>query len=250
MNIIVCIKQVPDIEQNIRISGKTIDEGSDFALNTLDEHAALEAVNIKRKLGGKITVLTFGPERTKQALLKCLMRGADKAIHIKTDAVPNFDSTAISVILAEKIKMLPFDIILFGSKAVDTNSGDCGIQVAKILGIPYIPEIIKLEIDQEKAVAVRQADGGEETIECSLPAVFTCQRGINELGIIPLPQILQAKGKPLMTENCSQNIGSTSDIVSLEFLPERKGGLKIEGNSKEQVGQLIEIFKKRGILEG
>lgn len=250
MHFIICVKQVPDIERNIKIAGKNIDENSDFVLNPLDEHAVQEAVNIKGKIGGKIIVLVFGPERAKQVLLRCLARGADEAIHIKIDAVFNFDSTAVSVILAEKIKTLPFDIIFFGSKSADTNSGDCGIQVAKILGIPCVPEIIKLEIEQGKSVAVRQTDGGEETVECSLPAVFTCQKGINELGILPLPKILQAKKKPLTTENFSQNISLTSEIISLEFLPERKGGLKLDGNPKEQVEQLIGIFKKRGILEG
>ena len=250
MNIIICIKQVPDIEKDIKITGKTIDESSDFVLNPLDEHAVREGVNIKEKMGGKITALTLGPERAKQALLRCLARGADEAIHLKINKDCNFDSTAVSVVLAEKIKTLPFDVILFGSKSVDTNSGDCGIQVAKILGIPCIPEIIKLEIGQGKVVAVRQVDGGEETVECSLPAVFTCQKGINELGIIPLPKIMQAGKKPFMVEDLAENISSTSEIVSLEFLPERKGGLIIKGSLEERVGQLIEILKKRGILEG
>lgn len=248
MNIIICIKQVPDIEKPMKITGKSIDENSDFALNTLDEHAVQEAVNIKEKTGGKIIALTLGPERAKQALLRCLARGADEAICLKANDDHNFDSTVVSVVLTEKIKTLPFDIILFGGKAADTNSGDCGVQVAKILGIPCVPDIIKLEIGQGKAVAVRQVDGGEETVECSLPAVFTCQKGINELGILPLPKIMQAKKKPLKVEDaCVKN--NFSEVVNLEFLPERNGGLIIKGNPEEQVRQLVEIFKRQGILE-
>ncbi|MEK7627461.1 MAG: electron transfer flavoprotein subunit beta/FixA family protein [Patescibacteria group bacterium] len=250
MNIIVCVKQAPDIEKSVKIAEKIIDEGSDFVLNPLDEHAVKEAVNIKEKMGGKITALTLGPERAKQALLRCLARGADEAIHIKTDTTYNFDSTVVSVVLAEKIKTLPFDIILFGSKSVDTNSGSCGVQIAKILDIPCVPEIIKLEIGQEKAVVIRQMDGGEETVECLLPAVFTCQKGINELGLLRLPEILQAKKKPLIIENLSQNISSTSEIISLEFLPERKSGLIIKGSPEEQVNELVIILKKQGIPGG
>ena len=249
MNIIVCIKQIPDIEKPFKITGKVIDDSSDFVLNPLDEHAIQEAVNIKGKIGGKITALTLGPERANLALLRCLARGADEAIHLKTDNNYNFDSTAASVILAERIKTLPFDLIFCGSKSIDTNSGDCGVQVAKILGIPCIPEIIKLGIDRGEAVAIRQIDNGEETVECFLPAMFTCQKGINEFGILRLPEIMQAKRKPLKVEDvCVKN--RFSEIIDLEFLPNKRGGLILKGSPEEQVNALIAILKKQGIPEG
>ena len=104
-----------------------------------------------------------------------------------------------------------------------------------------------MEIDNEKVVAVRQVDNGEEMVECSLQAVFTCQKGINELSILPLPKIMQAKRKPLKVEDVCVN-NRFSEIIDLEVLPNKRGGLILEGNPEEQVKRLVEIFKKQGIL--
>lgn len=257
MNLIVCIKQVPATEAQIRIdaSKKDIDRSNlTYVVNPYDEFGVEEALRIKEKFGkGKVTVITMGPAKAVEALRNCLAMGADEAIHLKDDTFEGADSYATALVLAAALSRVPYDIIFFGKQAVDDDNGAVGIQVAELLNIPHVAVVNKLEIDGKRAVANRQIEGGTEIVETSLPAVFTCQKGLNEPRYASLPGIMKAKNKPLkgMTladlslkaENVGR-AGSKLNLLGMALPPKRKGGRIIEGEPPQAVRELVRLLRE------
>ncbi|HLG29678.1 MAG TPA: electron transfer flavoprotein subunit beta/FixA family protein [Candidatus Brocadiales bacterium] len=279
MNIIVCIKQVPSTEAQIKIdsSGTDIDTSNlTYVVNPYDEFGVEEALRIKEKLppkaDGKVTIISMGPDRITEAIRSCLAMGADDAIHIKGDFSPNdviargeapkqsqfegIDSYTTALILSEAIKKVSYDIILCGKQAVDDDNGAVGIELAELLNIPHVAVINKLEIDAnaKKAAAHRQIEGGIEVVECALPAVFTCQKGLNEPRYATLPGIMKAKQKPCETINLETLVGAglkpapTLRLVKLELPPQRKAGKIIDGTQEEAVKELVRTLREAGII--
>ena len=238
MNSVVCISQVPDTEARIKIAAdkRRIDEaGIKFIVSPYDEFALEEAVKLKEKSGGDVTVITFGPERAAQGLRECLARGATKAIHIKGE-VADADSLGIAKVLAAAIKTIPHDLVFFGKQGVGTDNSLVGPMVAELLGYPQINVVTHMEVGDGKVTAHREIEGAEEIIEASLPAVVTAQKGLNEPRFASLKGIMAAKKIPIDSKSVSDLGLSDGDvlnqrvrIVSLEPPPEKTGGRKIDG---------------------
>ena len=238
MNSVVCISQVPDTEARIKIAAdkRHVDEtGIKFIVSPYDEFALEEAVKIKEKSGGDVTVITFGPERAAQALRECLARGATKAIHIKGDA-GDADSLGIAKVLAAAIKSIPHDIVLFGKQGVGTDNSLVGPMVAELLGYPQVNVVTHLEVGEGKLTAHREIEGAEEIIEASLPAVVTAQKGLNEPRFAGIKGIMAAKKIPIDAKSVTDLGLSDGDVfnqrvrvVSLEMPPEKTSGRKIDG---------------------
>ncbi len=204
MNIIVCIKQVPSTETAPRPCPDPpyIEaEGVTWVMNPFDEFAVEEAVRVKERLGkGEITVVSYGPERTKEAFMRALAMGADRALHILGETDVGVDSYITASVLFQVIKKCQTDLILCGKEAVDDQSGAVGIQLAELLNIPHGAGITKLNIDTlGKATVHKPIEGGVEVLECPLPALFTCHKGLNEPRYPSLPGIMGAKKKPYET---------------------------------------------------
>ena len=248
MNSVVCIAQVPDTETRIKIGpdGRHIDEtGVKFIVSPYDEFALEEAIRQKEKLGGDVTVLTFGPERASQALRECLARGATKALHVKGESA-DADSLGIAKVLAAAIKTVPHDVVYFGKQGVGTDNGLVGPMVAELLGYPQVNVVTHLEIGDGKLTAHREIEGAEEVIEASLPAVITAQKGLNEPRYAGLKGIMAAKKIPIDTKSVADLGLSDSDIfnqrvvfVSLQLPPEKSGGRKIDGSDPAAAAQEI-----------
>jgi len=200
VNIVVCIKQVPDTETKIRIGsdGKVIDTSDvNFILNPYDEYAVEEALQIKEKSGsGEITILSLGPERTTSAIRTALAMGADKAVHIKVEDA-YLDSYSVSVALSQVLKEMEFDLILMGKQAVDDDNSQIGPRVSALLDIPCVSVVANLEVGDGNLVADREVEGGIEVVEAKLPAIVTCQKGLNEPRYAALKGIMMAKKKPI-----------------------------------------------------
>lgn len=238
MNSVVCISQVPDTEARIKIAAdkRHVDEtGIKFIVSPYDEFALEEAVKIKEKSGGDVTVITFGPERAAQALRECLARGATKAIHIKGDA-GDADSLGIAKVLAAAIKSVPHDLVLLGKQGVGTDNSLVGPMLAELLGYPQVNVVTHLEVGDGKLTAHREIEGAEEIIEASLPAVVTAQKGLNEPRFAGIKGIMAAKKIPLDTKSIADLGLSDGDvlnqrvkIVSLDMPAEKTGGRKIDG---------------------
>lgn len=259
MNIAVCIKQVPASESKVKPSadGKDIDRtGLTYVVNPYDEFGVEEALRIKERLkAGQITVLTIGPEKAAEALRTCLAVGADQAVHLKDPALEGGDAYTAAAALTAALKRNPYDIVFFGRQAIDDDNGAVGIQVAELMGLPHVAGINKLEIDPQakKAVAHRQIEGAIEVVEVNLPAVFTCQKGLNEPRYASLPGIMKAKQKPLTVMTLADlgldpsQVGSNGAklvIEKIESPPVRSAGKIIEGEPAQAVTELIRVLRE------
>jgi electron transfer flavoprotein beta subunit len=238
LNSVVCVSHVPDTETRIKIAPdkQRIDEtGIKFIVSPYDEFALEEAIRVKEKKGGDVTVITFGPDRAGQALRECLARGATKAVHVKGE-VAGADSLGIAKVLAAAIKSVPHDLVFFGKQGVGTDNALVGPMVAELLGYPQVNVVTHLEAGDNKVTAHREIEGAEEVIEASMPAVITAQKGLNEPRYASLKGIMAAKKIPIDTKSVADLGLSETDVykqrvvfVSLELPPEKSGGRKIDG---------------------
>ena len=198
MNIAVCVKRIPKTaEADIFIEKDGTDIKKDhlvFTLNDWDGYAVREAVLLKEKHGGEVTVITIGPEESKEVLTRCLAMGADRAMRIEEPEAP--DGHLIAKILSEAIKGQSFDLILTGVQAEDDNCGQVGVSLAQMLGLPHAAIVTRIEIAESKATVRRELEGGiDEVTEIKLPAVLTIQTGINEPQYVSLAAHLEAEDK-------------------------------------------------------
>ena len=236
MNSVVCIAHVPDTEARIKISGSKIDEtGLKFIVSPYDEFALEEAIRLKEKSGGDVTVITFGPDRAQQGLREALARGATKALHVKGEAA-DADSLGIAKALAAAIKSVPHDVVFLGKQGVGTDNGLVGPMLAELLGYPQVNVVTHLEVADGKLTAHREIEGAEEILETATPAVVTAQKGLNEPRYASLKGIMAAKKVPIDVKSVTDLGLDESDIykqrvvvVSLELPAEKSGGRKVDG---------------------
>ncbi len=243
MNILVCVKHVPDTETAVKIGsdGKSIQtQDVNFILNPYDEYAVEEALKIKEAQGGEVTLITMGPEEAKKTLRTGLAMGADNAVHVTCDCDNTFDSLAVARCLAEAIKDRSFDLILCGKQAVDDDNAQVPVMLAELLGLPNVSSIVKLELSDGKAVVHREFEGGIEIVETSLPAVLSAQKGLNEPRYASLKGIMMAKKKPIEDVACGGS-EATLEIMDFAYPPQRSGG-KIVGEGKEAVPELVKLL--------
>jgi electron transfer flavoprotein beta subunit len=248
VNSVVCIAHVPDTESRIKLAadGRRIDEaGLKFIVSPYDEFALEEAIRLKEKSPGDVTVLTFGPERAQQALREALARGATKALHVKGES-GDADALGIARVLAAAIKSVPHDLVFFGKQGVGTDNGLVGPMVAELLGYPQVNVVTKLEVADGKLTAHREIEGAEEVLECPTPAVVTAQKGLNEPRYASLKGIMAAKKIAIDTKSAADLGLDENDILrqrvvitKLELPDEKSGGRKIDGADPNAAAQEI-----------
>ena len=242
LKVVVCLRRVPDTATRIKIvsDGKSIDTSdAEFVVNPYEEYALEQAVQLKEKLGGEVTVVTLGPEKTTQVIMKALALGADRAIHLKSDKVPD-DPGSISRALAKELKGLEFDVLLFGKKGVDDDNQQVGQMVSELLGIPCVTQIVKLEVSDGKAVAHREVEGGSITVETTLPAAFTAEKDLTIPRYASLRELVAARKKPIVVKSI-QLPQSSIELVSIQNPPPRPAG-KIVGRGVDAVPILVKLL--------
>jgi len=181
MEIYILVKQVPDPEAIVRVKSESeLEIENKYFTSFFDEIAVEAGLKLKEKFGGKVTVLTVD-NRKVDALRRGISMGADEAIQITDPALEGSDLFTIARVLATYLKDKPFDLILTGRQAMDDDAGIVGPAVAELLGIPHVNAIIGLEVDNQKKEGklTREVENGKEILSCSLPALFTCQKGLN-----------------------------------------------------------------------
>lgn len=244
VNIIVCIKRVPDTESRINIGsdGQSIDKSAlEYIVNPYDEYAVEEALKIKEAKEGEVTVVCLGPKESTKEIRTCLAMGADKAVHLIDDADYR-DPIAVASILSETIKGMDYDMIFFGKQGVDHDNSQVGLMVATLLGVPAVNEIVSFEMGDGNATVKRDVEGGTETLEVPFPAVFTAQKGLNEPRYASLKGIMKAKKKPI-EEKPFDNVDARITFKTLEPPPKRAEG-KIVGEGKDAVPELVRLLKE------
>lgn len=245
MNILVCVKQVPDTETKVKIGadGKSIDESEvNFVMNPYDEYAVEEALQLKEANGGEVTVVTLGPESATSAMRTALAMGADKGVLLTAENARLRDSMSIAKALANEIQNLEYDVIFCGKKSVDSDHHQTGPMLATLLGIPCVSTVSDLEVSDSTFTASREVEGGQEVYEGSFPALFTADKGLNEPRYAALKGIMQAKKKPI-DQKPADLPEETIEINSMELPPEPPPG-KIVGESADAVPELIRLLKE------
>lgn len=251
MNIIVCVKQVPDTSE-VRINPETntlIREGVPSIINPYDLHAIEAALQIKEKTGAKVTVITMGPPQAEDALREAISMGADDVRLISDRAFAGADTWATSHALYKAIEKLGYDIILCGKQAIDGDTAQVGPEVAEFLNIPHIAYIRKIEEVGDKTIKVqRLMDDGYDVVESSLPVLLTVVKEINTPRLPSLKGKMAAK-KAVITKMDMNAIGAEAENVGLKgsptqvkniFAPQSKADRKmIEGSVEEQVEALM-----------
>lgn len=236
------MRRVPDTATRIRISsdGKSIDTTDvEYIINPYEEYALELGVQLKEKHGGEVTVLTLGPEKSTQVILKALALGADKAIHLKSDSFPN-DPNAVAHVMADELKTVQFDVLLFGKKGVDDDNQQVGQMVAELLGVPCVTQIAKLEISDGKAVAHREIEGGSLIVETTLPAAFTGEKDLAIPRYASLRELVAARKKPITVKEPS--IGKpVLETISVQYPPPRPPG-RVIGKGVEAVPVLVKLL--------
>ena len=202
MNIVVCMKQVPDteVERSLVAGDNTVDRVSaDGVINYLDEFAIEEALQIKEAVGGEVTILTMGPEQAADSIRKALSMGADKAVHVIDDALAGSDALETSLALAEALKVVGFDVVVFGCESTDAKTGLVPAMVAERLGVPQLTLASKVEVSESEVTIQRTTDNGVATVTGSVPAVVSVNEKINEPRYPTFKGIMAAKKKPVQT---------------------------------------------------
>jgi electron transfer flavoprotein beta subunit len=248
MEIICCLKQVPDTEAEIRPTADSSEinyEGIKFVVNVYDEYAVEEALKIKEKLGaGTVTIVSLGAERAAESIRTGLAMGADKAVHLDDPAFLGGDSYVTAKALAKAIEGMSYELIFCGMRAIDDDSLQVGHILAELLGLPSVMGIIKCELsdDKKKATVHRQVEGGTEVLEVPLPAVLGTTKGLNEPRYPSLPGIMKAKKKELkplkladvgLSEGEVGKQGAMTKVTAFSLPPLRQAGKIVEGDTPE-----------------
>jgi electron transfer flavoprotein beta subunit len=244
VKIAVCIKRTPDSESRFKIatSGTGIDEtGLKFDIDDFASYAVEVALQLNEKQGpGETVAVAVGPDSLQETLRKAMSMGADRAIHLKTDA-PVVDGLAVAKSIAAELNGGGFDLILFGKHAFDTSAGIVGTAVAELLNLPAVTSVSKLEIASGKGTARREIEGAGEMVEFALPAVVTIDEGIARPRYPSLKGIMAAKKKPM--ESKPAQIGAVRVTVKkMELPPERPAG-RIIGEGAAAVPELVKLLQ-------
>lgn len=262
MNIVVCVKRVPetsDADLSIDKSGRDIDKsGLVFDLNEWDSYALEEAILIKERRGGTVTVLSMSTEESNETFRKCLAMGADEAIRLTDPAFNGSDGYATAKVLAAAIRKIPYDLILTGTQAEDDGYGQVGVALAALLGVPHASLVNHLEVHDRKINVHRELEGGlEEVLEVDLPAVVTVQTGLNEPRYVSIMGIRKVAKKEIKLLKASDlglktdEVGPSASGIRLDGLslpPMGQGAQILEGKIEEIAAKVLDILKDRGGL--
>ena len=253
MNCIVCVASVPDTASVIKVGadGKGIDEtGIKWIVSPYDEYALEAALQITEAQGGEVTVVTYGPDSAEPALRDCLARGAHQAVHVLGGQKTLGDSLTIARVLAGAIKDREYDLVLCGVKGVGTDCSQVGQMLAEMLDIPHVASITELDVGDTALTAGRDVEGGKEKVESPIPALVTCQKGLNEPRYAALKGIMAAKKKPVdKVEVASLGVEEGADpfyeVMSLELPPAKAAGTIIQGeeDAAAAAAELVKLLR-------
>jgi electron transfer flavoprotein beta subunit len=248
MNIVVLVKQVPDSgsERRLDPSDNTVARASaDNVINEMDEYAIEEALLVRDREGGEVTVLTVGPDTATDAIRKALSMGADRAVHVSDPAIHGSDAIQTSAVLAAALGQLEFDLILCGAEATDAQMSVMPALLAERLGIPQLSGARKLVIEGGVAKVERQTDAGFWALEAPLPAIVSTWDSMNEPRYPSFKGIMAAKKKPVETKSLADlgldagavGLGSAwTQVVDFAGRPPKGAGVKVtdEGDGAEK----------------
>ena len=255
MNIYVLVKYVPDTEAIVRVQSESeLEIENKYFTSFFDEVAIEEAVKLKERFGGKVTVVTVDNKRI-DALRRGIAMGADEAVQITDPALEGSDPFGIARVLTAFLKNESFDLILCGRQAMDDDAGVVGPAVAELLELPHVTSILGLEVaeDGQSAKVSRQIEGGKEHVRCPLPAVLTAQKGLNVPRIPQVMGMMKAMKAEVRKVGLAElgidpstvgEAGQRVKILKYTPPPQRSSVKMLEDDFPENVKRLVKLLKE------
>ena len=258
MNIVVCMKQVPDTwaERTLRAEDSRLDRAAaDGVINELDEYAIEEGLRLAEAHGGEVTILCMGPDAATETVRKALSMGADKAIHVLDEGLHGSDALATSLALSKAIsKAGGFDLVLLGSESSDARMSVVPAMLAERLGLPQLTFAKEVTADGSGSISIKRlTDDGYQVVEASTPAVVSVVEKINEPRYPSFKGIMAAKKKPVETYGLADlgvdagevgSAGAWSKVESFEAAPPRQAGTVVTDEG-EGADKLLEFLASK-----
>jgi electron transfer flavoprotein beta subunit len=240
MNIVVCVKQVPDtaVERTLRPGDGTLDRQTpDGLINELDEYAIEEGLKIAEAHGGEVTIVSMGPAKAAESIRKALSMGADKAVHVSDEALAGSDALVTSLVLAAVLQQTGFDLVICGSESTDARTGVLPAMLAERLGVPQLTLASRVDVSGSEVTIRRVTDDGYAVVTGSLPAVISVVEKINEPRYPSFKGIMAAKKKPVQTLSLADIpvdaaavglAGSATSVADFAARPPRAAGVVVK----------------------
>jgi electron transfer flavoprotein beta subunit len=262
MEILVCVKRVPDTAENeieVRSDGTDIERDDlVYSVNEWDNYAVEEAIQIRDNVGGSVTVVTVGDDESEEVLRREMAMGADNGVLLSDDAFEGSDGRGVATILKAEIEKGSYDLILTGAQA-DGGAGEVGGMLAAMLDMPYASLVNSVEVLDGKLKVGREIEGGnQEMNEIALPCVLSIQTGINEPRYVGIRGIRKVASLEI-PEHGAGDLGLDAASVGADgakvkrvdyFMPEMgEGAEMLEGSTEEIIDKLIELLKAKGGLK-
>lgn len=250
MKIAVCIKQVVTREWQLRINDQKTwirDQDASFELNEPDAYALEEALRLKEKHGGEVIVVSAGPARAAQVIREALARGADRALHVESEALATADPDGIAEALAAAIQQEGVDLVLTGLQSDDQGFGQTGVVLAEKLAMPHATIIMEVQAaaDGKSLRVKRELEGGWfQWVTLPLPALLTIQSGINQLRYATLKGIMAAKKKEIRKVPAPALAPATQRIAALYFPEKGKKTQMLPGSPAESAKELVKRLRE------
>ncbi|QDR79015.1 electron transfer flavoprotein subunit beta/FixA family protein [Sporomusa termitida] len=252
MEIVVCVKQVPDTAE-VKIDPVTntlIRQGVPSIVNPFDKNAVEAAIQLREKYGGRVTVISMGPPQAQDALKECIAMGADEALLISDRAFGGADTLATSYTLAAAIKKIDkVDMILCGKQAIDGDTAQVGPEMAEHLGRAQVTCVSRIELDGQTVRLEREQEEGYEVIETSLPVLLTVTKSINEPRYPTVKGTMKANRRQIPVWTAAELTvdpqrlglkGSPTQVRRIFTPPQRVQGELIQADTaREAAGMLI-----------
>lgn len=250
MNIVVCVKQVPETSEkkefgpDFRINRASLDS----VINPFDEYAIEEALRLKEAQGGEVTILTMGPPSAEDTMRKALAMGADRGVLVSDPALEGTDAWGTAYVLAQALRQVSYDIVITGMESTDARTGLVPGGLAEQLAVPLLTYASRVEVTADSVTINRQVPGGYQVIEASLPSVVSVVKGVNEPRYPSLKGIMAAKRKEIKKldlealQISADNVGlrgAKEHVVAATPRAERSAGETIKAENAEEAARQI-----------
>ena len=253
MKILTTVKKVVDVELNIHVDNGAIKEdGLQYVINAWDENAVEASVQLKENNGAETTLVSVGGGDCTDIIRKCYAMGIDNGIHIDDAALDKADSFVYAKVLQKVYEKESYDLVITGKQAQDTDSGQTGIILAELLGVPCVSNVVAVEVIDDSTLKVsRLGDAGTEIVEMSLPGVITVSDSINEPRLPAMRGIMMAKKKKIETMDLAglgtsyDEVGGgalTSEVAEFMKSESRQAGQKFEGDPAEITAKVVQLL--------
>lgn len=258
VRILAVIKQVPDSNASIKIAGGGSDierAGLKLVLNPFDEYGVEQAIQLKEKRSDveEVVALVVGDEKATESLRTALAMGADRGIHVADEKINPRDELAWAGLAAAAIRKegSHYDLILTGKQTIDNDAGEAGPALAELLDLPHVGAVASLEVaaDGKSFKAQRRVEGADEVVECSTPALITCEKGLVEPRYPSLPNLMKAKKKPVVKLTLADLEGAGAATPGVTFMsisppPPRPACKMVAGEPAEMAKELVRLLRE------